>query len=325
MNPLEKPVSKETPVLVLVNPFAGWWKTKKLWPRVEPMVREVLPNSRIVFSSSLNDFPRSLRAAYEDGIRHVVPVGGDGTIHWTVNFLASEGLLSEFCMIPLQLGTGGDWSRSLGLPERVEERIRLWENARPRLIDLILTRMDGQERYVVNVASLGLSGEVVDRISRRSRRLPWVYLTSTVESLFRYKASPMQVFVDGELWYEGRALALAIANGKAFGRGMLIAPEARPDDGLLDVVLIEDMPKPRAVVSLPKLYSGAHMSLKETHVAKGTRILVSSGEESVKAEGDGEPLAASTAEFTVLPKALWVCAGGEEPQGRRSKRQIENA
>ncbi len=304
-----KPLSKDTPVLVLVNPYAGQWKTKKLWPRLEPTVREVLPNSRIVLSSSLEDFPRALKAAHDDGIRHVVPVGGDGTIHWVVNFLASEGLLPEFCVIPLQLGTGGDWSRSLGLPTEVEERIRLWEGATPKPVDLIHAQLDGEERLVVNVVSLGLSGEVVDRISRRSKHPPWVYLTVTMESLVQYRPQVMQVSVDGKPWYDGEALVLAIANGKSFGRGMLIAPDAKPDDGLLDVVLIEGMSRLRAMVSLPKLYSGAHVSLKETHVIRGTSVQVIGHGSPVKAEGDGEPLAASTAEFTILPKAIWVCAG----------------
>ncbi len=299
-------MDKNTPVLVLVNPYAGQWKTKRLWPGIEPMVLEALPNSRIVFSSSLDDFPHILKEAYRDGIRHVVTVGGDGTVHWAVNFMASEGLLSEFCVLPLQLGTGSDWSRSLKLPEKVDEHIHSWKDAHPVQVDLILSRADGR-RYVVNVASLGISGEVVDEIAHQEKHPSWVYLVVTIKALFRYRAQPMRVVVDGEMWYEGRALILAVANGSAFGRGMIIAPNARVNDGLLDVVLIEDMPLAKAMISLPKLYSGGHLTLKETHYTRGKDIQVSSGGGSIKMEVDGEPDEVSSVEFTILPGAVKVC------------------
>ena len=126
--------------------------------------------------------------------------------------------------------------------------------------------------------------------------------------MWRYRPVRCRVVVDGEAWYEGDILVLAIANGACFGRGMRIAPQAQLDDGLADVVLVGGVPRWQLALRLPQLYRGTHLESRYVRWRRGRDVRFEPLAPLPPFDLDGECFASAAARFTVLPGALRVLA-----------------
>jgi diacylglycerol kinase family enzyme len=129
-------------------------------------------------------------------------------------------------------------------------------------------------RAFVNVTSFGIGGEV-DSIVNGSPK--WLggkvsFFVATLRAMARYKNASVRVKVDGDLWYEGPAFNVAIANGRFFGGGMMIAPDADPSDGRFELVCIGDLTKIEAAGLSSKIYKGTHVSAHGVKATSGTKI-----------------------------------------------------
>jgi diacylglycerol kinase family enzyme len=186
-------------------------------------------------------------------------------------------------VVPLPLGTGADFARGLGLgtPERALAAI-VRGVARP--LDLGLARFRDARgatvtRAFVNVADCGL-GSVATAEIARGGRLPGgaAYLCGAVRVIAAYRPSPVRVTIDGALAYAGGSGLLAVANGRFFGGGMAIAPDARPDDGLLDTIILGDTDR-RALLTglLPRVYRGTHLRHPAVHARRGAVVEIATG------------------------------------------------
>ncbi len=309
-------MEKEYPVMFIVNPYAGHWRVRREWERLRPRLLEEFRrfSSEIYYdmTASPDDFQRIVENAHELGVKLLVPVGGDGTVHWTVNAMVSLGLLEEMTVYPFQIGTGGDWSRSLGLPSGYGARLDGLKSLGLRRVDLMKVRLDEEIRYVANVGSVGLGGDVVAEVREYEKRHPWTYLMAVVHSL--RSANPARVSVetdDGQI-FAGPVVVVAVANGSTFGSGIPIAPDAKMDDGILDVVLIRHLPFAKALVSLPLLYARQHSRIGEVSFHESRSVSVKGlGGTKMKMELDGEYVESTEAEFSVVPSALQVWLPGE--------------
>ncbi len=253
-----------------------------------------------------------VRAAAEAGYDTLVAAGGDGTLLELVNTLATLPH-HRFTVGVLPLGTGQDWARTLGIPRKPEAAVRWLAGARPQAVDLGRATIDGTPRLFVNVASAGLSGEVGQRVNRARVKHPWTFLQATIATLLRFRAPAMRAWVDGELFYEGAAFLLAVGNGRFFGRGMQVCPDAIIHDGLLEVVLVEAMGKAEVLAALPTLYRGTHVRRSDVHTRRARQVVVEAGDGPIGIELDGEPLQGRRVEFEVLPGALSLLVKGGGP------------
>lgn len=137
------------------------------------------------------------------------------------------------------------------------------------------------------------------------------YLTATLRALASHRPAHVRVRVDGEDFYRGPLLLGAVANGRYFGGGMQIAPEARPDDGLFDVVLAENIPLRRLLSQFHLLYRGRHLEVKGIHHRRGRTVEFDAEPGAAGIEVDGEPLGGLPARVEILPGALRVlCPAG---------------
>jgi diacylglycerol kinase family enzyme len=165
------------------------------------------------------------------------------------------------------------------------------------------------ERYYVNVADVGVGGQVVDIVNNSSKSLGGVlsfFLAGLRATLFQYKNAPLHLELDGRIICTGvRHYFVAVANGRYFGGGMHIAPNARLDDGLLDIVLVGDLTLPEKVYFASKLYSGKAGKLRKVQMLRGHRLSIRSPHK-VFIEADGELVGTTDAHFEVLPSALNV-------------------
>jgi YegS/Rv2252/BmrU family lipid kinase len=248
------------------------------------------------------------RAAREDA-ELVVAVGGDGTLNETVNGLMRGGARPELATIPL--GTGMDFVRTYGIPTRFEDAVRTAIDGRARTIDVgrVTYRTwagTESERYVVNVGSVGMSAAVAQRANGMSKALGGkaTFFYALVRVFLGWQNSVIEVELDGAR-RSARMHDVIVANGQYHGGAMWLAPEASPDDGLFDVLLIGDVTKLDFATTAPKLYRGTHLAHPKVDLERAHVVSVD-GAETLPIELDGEQVGTTPARFEVVPGALRV-------------------
>jgi diacylglycerol kinase (ATP) len=208
-------------------------------------------------------------------------------------------------------GTGWDFARSLGLRRNVEKAAAVALGDRTRTIDLgrvTYRRWDGTEAQscFANVASAGMSGAIAQRANDTSKALGGKisYVWATFAVFARWSNDEVEVTVDGET-RRSRMHDVVVANGPYFGGGMMICPEAKPDDGTFDVLLIGDLTKRDLLLTLPKTFRGAHLPHPKAELLRGGVVTVTSPE-PLPIQLDGEQPGTTPARFEILPQALQV-------------------
>jgi diacylglycerol kinase (ATP) len=212
----------------------------------------------------------------------------------------------ELAVIPR--GTGADFVRTFDIPTKLDEALRVALTGRSRLIDLgraTYRAWSGQtdKSHFANVASVGMSGAVAKRVNESKSRLPKAsYFLATFSVFARWRNTEVRVSVDDEI-RGGLMHDVIVANCRYFGAGMKICPEAEPDDGLLDVLLIGDITKTDLVRTLPKIYRGTHLPHPKAELLRGSVVSVEA-DVPLPAELDGEQPGTTPVRFDVVPGAL---------------------
>jgi diacylglycerol kinase (ATP) len=252
------------------------------------------------------------RRAADDGATLLVAVGGDGTVNEVVNGIAGRESV-ELAVIPR--GTGRDFGRSYGIPRKLEAALRVARHGRARKIDLGRVRFrswEGDERdaYFANIASAGMSGAIAKRANESSKALGGKisYFWATFAVFARWQNSEITISVGRES-RRGRMHDVVVANGRYFGGGMMICPEAAPDDGLFDVLLIGDLTKRDLLLTLPKTYRGKHLPHPKAELLRGATVDVDAPE-LLPVELDGEQPGTTPARFEIAPHAVLLRAPG---------------
>jgi diacylglycerol kinase (ATP) len=249
--------------------------------------------------------------AARDGAELVVAVGGDGTLNEVVNGLARAGTSAELAMIPL--GTGMDFVRTYEIPTRFDEAVRNALEGTTRTIDVgrvSFREWDGRagERYVANVGSVGMSAAVAQRANGMSKALGGkaTFFYALTRVFFEWKNTDVSVQLDDER-REARLHDVIVANGQWHGGAMWLAPQAQPDDGLFDVVLIGDVTKRDFITTAPKIYKGTYLSHPKVELLRSSTVAVDAAEH-LPIELDGEQVGTTPARFEIVPAALRVRA-----------------
>lgn len=159
-------------------------------------------------------------------------------------------------------------------------------------------------RYFLNIASTGLGGEVDARVSRVQERRPWTFLRATVAAILSYRPQRVRVQLDGRDWFTGESLLVVVANGTTFGHGMKITPDARPDDGLFDVLVLRGVAKPRVLAALGSVYTGGHLAHPAITYQRARRVEITSYDGPLGLDLDGEYLRGTHLKFAIQPGAL---------------------
>jgi YegS/Rv2252/BmrU family lipid kinase len=299
--------------LVIVNPRSHDGATGRRFSGVERQLRALLGPIEVEHTRGPRDAERIAREGVRSGVERVLVAGGDGTLGEVVTGLlaADLGAYAQLGLLPL--GTGSDFVRSVGSPRRIEDAVACIASGRARPVDAGRVQYvdeDGKDcvRYFANVASFGISGLVDEIVERTTRRLGGgaAFLIGALRALLRYRSERVEIRVDGEPVFDGPLVLGTGANGRYFGGGMQVAPEARIDDGLLDVVVVPALPWPRLLAKLPMIYRGAHLHDAAVTHHRGRVIEALAEPGLVKLELDGEPIGTLPARCEVLPGALSV-------------------
>jgi diacylglycerol kinase (ATP) len=245
-------------------------------------------------------------AAADEGARLLVVVGGDGSVNEVANGIAGRDDV-EIAVIPR--GTGWDFSRTYAIPHKLDGAVDVALGGSTRTIDLGRATYrawggDEQSTYFANVASAGMSGAIAQRANETTKALGGKvsYLWATVAVFARWQNSELRLTVDDE----SRTAPMhdvVVANGKTFGGGMIICPDAEPDDGLFDVLTIGDLTKTDLLTTLPKTFWGKHLPHPKAELLRGAVVTIDA-DAPLPVELDGEQPGTTPVRFEIVPQAL---------------------
>jgi YegS/Rv2252/BmrU family lipid kinase len=214
----------------------------------------------------------------------------------------------------LPRGTGTDLVRTFGIPTRLSDAVRVLATGTARRIDagrVAYRAWDGGEAvgWFVNVASAGMSGAVAQRANSTSKAMGGKasFLYATLAVFARWKVSEIEVEADG-VRRAGRIYDVIVANCRYLGGGMHMAPDAQPDDGLFDVVVIGDITRTDLALNLPKVYRGTHLPHPKLELVRAKTVHVD-GAAPLPVQLDGEQPGTTPVRFDVVPGALQLLVG----------------
>lgn len=278
---------------MLVSPDAGRGKAAGTSADVLDRLRASGAHVIDLTGSDVDASTRNARDAVAAGAERLVVLGGDGMVHLAVQAIA--GTDTVLGVVPV--GTGNDFVRALpGIPDDPLEAAAT-ALGEPRPIDAIRVG----DRWVASVATAGFSADVNDRANRLSRpKGQSRYTVATVLELPALKRRPTKLIVDGES-HEHDAVMIAVANTAWFGGGMHICPDADPDDGLLDVTVVDGVGRIELLRFFNRVFKGTHLDHPKVHTHRGRRIEIDA---DLDVWGDGEPVTTGGGVLEATPAAI---------------------
>jgi YegS/Rv2252/BmrU family lipid kinase len=314
---------------LVVNPRSASGATARHFDEIAAAVRGSLGECAHGFTEGPRHATELTRAALRSGAGLVVAIGGDGTINEVVNGFfeplrpgeAARPIAPGAALAILPRGTGGDFRRTLGLDGELSKsaaRLRV----QPRRVDL--GRVDYTERsgavasrLFINVSGAGVGARIVAISNAGSKALggKLTFLLASLRGLANWSDVPVRAILDGGPAEELSITSFSVANGRFFGGGMEVAPEARIDDGLFHVTIWSGFGLSDFILKAGRMYDGSHVKLPGTRVATAKTVRLERGAKArpgasadVAVEADGEDLGHLPADYTIVPGALLLLA-----------------
>lgn len=297
--------------MVVVNPTSAAGRTGRRWDHTARQLSAALGSFEHVFTQEPRHATLITRRALSDGFEMVVAIGGDGTLNEVVNgfFDAGVAVAPEAVLGIVALGTGSDFARTIGATSLEEACERLRGRA-SRRIDVGHARFIDHtgtpaERVFLNVASFGCSGQVATLVSPRLKRVSGslAFALATVQALLTYRDRVVAIKFDDEPMREYSITNCAFCNGRYFGAGMMVGPNALIDDGRLDVTIWSGMGLADFVRLRGSLYDGMHIHLHGAQALRAVRAEATS-QQDVLLEIDGESVGRLPVQVQLLPQAI---------------------
>ena len=282
---------------LIVNPSAGGGRAGKALPAVQESLAALGLEHRVERTTTLEHARELGRAAASAG-ETAVALGGDGLIGAVAGALRETGGVLGV----LPGGRGNDFARALGIP--LEPRAACEVLAGGVIKELDLGEADG--RTFIGIASCGFDSEA-NRVANETRlvRGNLVYAYGALRALIGWRPATFTVELDGGAPRTATGYTVAAANSKAYGGGMWLAPDASLEDGLLDVVIVGDVPKARFLRLLPTVFKGEHVRQPGVEVLRCRELRISA-ERSFEMYADGDPIASLPVTVRALPSAIKV-------------------
>jgi len=309
--------------LVIVNPASADGATREVWPKFASDLRTHFGAFSVAFTEAAGHGRQLAAEAAKQGVKLIIACGGDGTISEVVNGILESNGATELGVLPS--GTGGDFRRTLRMPNNVAAAARALRNGRTRTIDagrvtFVNDSGERETRFFINVASFGMSTAVLDKTASGEAK-KWIpgfaprklssklsYAAATVQTTLSSTPTEVHVQLDELPERRLRVAEFCVANARYYGGAMKIAPDAKLDDGEFDIITIGDASAFRILANSPRLYFGAHLRMNEVTHALAKQVVARpvKKDEEVRVELDGEVVGRLPATFQIMPLALRV-------------------
>lgn len=292
-------------ILIIANPAAGANRATKIIPLVE----DVLKNKGIDYALEITQCKGDEISIARDGIRKgfklIAALGGDGTVNQVVNGIVGSGV--TLGIIPA--GTGSDLVKTLNIPVKIEDAVAVLLNGREHLIDIgeIKGKTWKESRYFINIAGIGIDAVTVKELeyAKTIFKGKLAYFYALFRALKKYRGLTLKIKMK-DINISVLAYLTAVANGRFFGSGFKITPDADISDGLFDVCIVERVGIIKTLLNLTKVIKGSHTKIPEVKMYRGDNVIISS-DSPMPVEIDGEVGKDDTEfSFKINSKALKV-------------------
>ncbi len=313
-------------VQVIVNPLSARGKTQERWQTLKEIFKQHFKEFKYIFTERPRQATEMARESLKDGFDLIIAVGGDGTLNEITNGFfhpdSRQAVNAEAALGIVPSGTGSDFIRFLKIPRDSRKAIALIKNSSNRKIDVgrITFNLDTpgknpSSRCFINVADFGLGAEVIKTVSaipalKQTALMYYKGLLSTIKS---YRSTKIKIEIDDTETIEDNFLIGAVANGRMFGGGMIIAPEAQPDDGKFDLVLIRSLSRLEIIWNSPLLYNGKILKHRKVILKRAKKLKVTALQ-PVDLEYDGELGISLPVEFDIIEEGVNLRVRGTESQ-----------
>lgn len=332
-------MSRETRILIVLNHQAA--RARFAWTEIKSYLAENALRFDLHETKHAGEATQVVHAALREGFQTIAVIGGDGTLSEAASGFfefdktkecagelddAPEQFNSDAVLAILPAGTGDDFAR--GLCQGRREPLHRWlaalvahyhapDEQTTRTIDVIAAHVNGSARQFIclNVATIGIGAEVASRVAMQNRlmkRLPGEarFISAAFQSLLAWRERDVRLTIDETEEILCRTNLIAVANGAYAGGGMMFAPEARTDDGLMDVLMACRINRPTILCEMQRIRHGRHLDNPRVRVQRAQRVRIETlaPEDSLAVEADGNVRGHTPAEFHVLPAALKIVA-----------------
>lgn len=301
----------------IVNPEAGSGRSRRLWPDIAAKAKELWGDCNFVFTRKEGDAARYARLAAEKGKSWVVAVGGDGTVHEVVNGLMQANVVQKANVLLgiISMGSGDDFIKSLELPKDPIKALDILKKKKTKTIDLLRVSYLNHEqkkesRYSMNLSDFGLGGKVMQKVNASSKRFgsKLTYLFHSLATFLTFRSFSVVLETEDRNYHFHYLIMGLVANGKFFGSGMCVAPEAVVDDGWMNVILVEKMGIATFLKMISPIYKQEKIENKSIFRMKAKKMHVQpTSLKPVYIELDGEQPGTLPATFELVPQALKLC------------------
>jgi YegS/Rv2252/BmrU family lipid kinase len=297
---------------LVVNPKSANGQTGRRWPEISAEVGKVLGQFGQAFTDGPMDACHLAARALKEGYECVVAVGGDGTINEVVNGFFEDGraLNASAALGVLPRGTGGDFRRSFGWELDLQSNLKRFGTHETAAFDvgkLEYTGHDGRPavRYFANICSFGVSGLVAREVNSGTKALggKLSFMYGSVKALMKYSDKKVRLWLDDQPLPEQSVTTVAVANGRWFGGGMCVAPQADTRDGVFDVTVWTGFGLSDFAFKSKALYDGSHVKLPGTQQLR-CKTLRAESDDEVLLDLDGEQPGRLPCRMTVVPSAI---------------------
>jgi diacylglycerol kinase (ATP) len=303
----------------VINPHSGNGRTGRMQREIVSKLSDVCQGLTVGLTKAPMDAAALTSQALLDGFEQIVAVGGDGTINEVVNGFFKDGaaLNTNAHLALLTNGTGGDFRRTFGIADGLDASLKRIAEGKPKRIDvgrLTYVTEDGKPglRHFINIASFGMSGDVVRRVNRaRISKLfggRFAFRWGAMWAALSYQNKPVRLKIDNVFDDVVTISTVAICNGRYFGGGMRVAPNAMADDGLFDVIVMCDAPRRETIKAMNAIYTGEHLKHPSVKVLRGASVIATPVQATAGArvylDVDGEAPGQLPAMFDVMTKAI---------------------
>jgi len=289
---------------VILNPAAGRGRARKAWPRIERALRASGISFEVAATTGPGEAVALARRA-SGSFDCVVAAGGDGTVHEVVNGLMRAGARAALGVIPV--GSGDDFEKMLSPRDAVDRLL----NQTPKHFDIGRIVAGSELRYFANGMDIGFGAHGAANVARVPRFFTGfgAYLGALFLTMVRYPKLAVELRVDDGTVERIATAMTAAMNGTTFGGSFRVCPEARPDDGLLDLLVVDAIGRLSILQLVPKILRGAHAGDRRLRMLRAKRVSIASAEPLlVEADGELAFREASRLVVDLLPGALRVLA-----------------
>jgi YegS/Rv2252/BmrU family lipid kinase len=292
------------PVALIVNPSAGGGRALKVLPAVEAELRRLGLTVGVHLTESVRH-ARELAIAAIEADEVPVPLSGDGLVGAVAGALRGR---QDAVMGVLPGGRGNDFARAMGIPRDPVAACEIIAAGTPQLIDLGEVVSDGSTdapQTYVGIASLGFDSEC-NRIANEAPAFlgPMVYAYSALRVMITWRPATFDVTVDRDR-QTFRGWTVAAANGNAYGGGMFLAPDAKLDDGQLDVVMVAPTSRRDFVAGLRDVFRAKHLERDNIWVRRGAEVRIAA-DRPFTVYADGDPIGELPVTIRAVPGAIRV-------------------